>query len=298
MCTAISFLTKDHYFGRNLDLEYSYDEMIAITPRRFPFPFRHTNTLNPHFSLIGMAYIQDKYPLYYEATNEVGLSMAGLDFPEYTDYKQKNPEKDNITPFEFIPWILGQCKSVSEAEALLHNINLLDENFSAELPLSPLHWIISDSISSITIESLKDELKVYKNPLGVLTNTPTFDEHLSDFNPSAVPPGGWSSSARFSRASYVKLHSVCENSESESVSQFFHILSAVEQPKGWKVTDDYRYKHTIYSSCCNTTKGIYYYKTYNNSQITAVDMHHENLDSTQLISYPLIKTQQIRIQNR
>ena len=97
MCTAISFPTKDHYFGRNLDLEYSYDESVTITPRNFPFYFRHQKPLPTHYAMIGMAYIYEEYPLYYEATNEKGLSMAGLNFPENAEYQMYKEEMDNVT---------------------------------------------------------------------------------------------------------------------------------------------------------------------------------------------------------
>lgn len=298
MCTAISLLSKDHYFGRNLDLEYSYEETVTITPRNFPLTFRRKSTLAKHYAMIGIAYIQKNYPLYYEAINESGLSMAGLHFPEYTDYKPYTPSMDNITPFEFIPWILGQCQTVAEARPLLTHINLWNENFSEELPLTPLHWMLSDSRISLVIESTKAGLKIYDNPTGVMSNAPTFDVHLNNLKSHSSIPGDWSSQSRFIRAVQVKRHSVYPACESERVSHFFHILSSVEQPKGCNMIEKDLYKYTIYSSCCNTSKGIYYYKTYDNSQITAVDMKRENLDSKHLISYPLIKDQQIRVQNR
>ena len=103
MCTAISLRTSDHYFGRNLDLEYCYTESVVITPRNFTLTFRHKLPLKKHLAMIGMAYVCDGYPLYYDATNEAGLSMAGLNFPEYADYKPAAARKDNSTPFEFIP---------------------------------------------------------------------------------------------------------------------------------------------------------------------------------------------------
>ena len=289
MCTAISFLSKDHYFGRTLDLEYSYEETVTITPRNYPLHFRRKNTLESHFALIGMAYVQKQYPLYYEATNEYGLSMAGLHFPRYAKYKLEDSSKDNITPFEFIPWILGQCKTVEESRHLLDNINLWNENFSEDLPLTPLHWMISDSRHSIVIESTEKSFKVYKNPTGVMTNTPAFDQHLHNLKKDDTIPGDNSSQSRFLRAVHVKNNSVHPVDECERISQFFHILGSVEQTKG--------HKYTVYSCCCNTCKGIYYYKSYNNSQITAVDLHRENLDSAHLISYPLIRSQQIRMQN-
>ena len=326
MCTAISLKTNDHYFGRNLDLEYSYKETVTITPRNYIFEFCKMGKMESHFAMIGMAYIADGYPLYYDATNEKGLSIAALNFPQNAHYKPFCVEKDNITPFELIPWILGQCGTVGEAEKLLEQINILNENFSDELPLSPLHWIISDKERSITLESVKAGIKVYDNPAGVLTNNPTFDYQLFNLNnymslTNDAPqntfaldnnlqlktysrgmgamglPGDFSSVSRFVRATFVKMNSVSGESENESVSHFFHILQSVAMPRGCvKVSED-NYAITIYNSCCNTDRGIYYYTTYDNNQINAVDMHKENLNGNALIAYPLKKDQSINCQN-
>ena len=327
MCTAITYKTSDHYFGRNLDLECSYGESVTITPRNFAFNFRKMGALANHFAIIGMAYVVDDYPLYYDATNEKGLSMAGLNFPNYASYKPYCAGKDNITPFELIPWLLGQCSTVADVENLLARINILEENFSDQLPLSPLHWIIADKERSITLEAVQDGIKIYDNPVGVLTNAPPFEHHLLNLNnymqlTSEEPqnsfggqntnlklkaysrgmgalglPGDASSMSRFVKASFVKLNSVSSNSEEESVSQFFHILKSVEMPRGMVHLGKYLYEITVYSSCCNINKGIYYYTTYDNSQISAVDMHKENLDGGALISYPLDKTTKINFQN-
>ena len=323
MCTAASYKTKDHYFGRNLDYEFSYSETVTVTPRNYPFHFRRMGDMPTHYAMIGMAFVQQDYPLYYDATNEKGLSMAGLNFPGNADYKPEAPGADNVTPFEFIPWILGQCATVAQAREKLARLSLLNEDFSAQLPLSPLHWMISDANESIVVESVKDGLKVYDNPVGVMTNNPTFDFHLTNLaNYMTVSrqdpenrfsdhlqlapysrgmggiglPGDLSSASRFVKAAFTRLNSLTGDSESESVSQFFHILGSVAQQKGCcQVAHGFEY--TIYSSCCNTDKGIYYYTTYENSQITGVDMRRENLDGTALVSYPLITGQQIRMQN-
>jgi len=298
MCTAISFLTKDHYFGRNLDLEYSYEETITITPRHFSLPFRKKLPLKKHFAMIGTAYIQEDFPLYYDAVNEAGLAMAGLNFPEYAKYQPFMTKKDNITPFELIPWVLGQCTNVAEAHILLSNTNLLSESFNEELPLTPLHWLISDKTCSIVAEPLKGGLKIYENPVGVLTNSPTFDIQLFQLKHSMSLPGDWSSQSRFIKASFVKTHSVCNSSESDSISQFFHILNSVEYQRGCTPEENGSFDITVYSNCYNTDKGIYYYRTYHNSQISAIDMSKENLDNNSLISYPMIKNQQIHYQNK
>ena len=110
-------------------------------------------------------------------------------------------------------------------------------------------------------------------------------------------PGDLSSQSRFVRVAFVKMNSISGDSEKESVSQFFHILGSVDQQRGCCELEEGKYEITIYTSCCNATKGIYYYTSYDNHQITAVDMHRENLDGEQLVRYPLIKEEQIRLQN-
>ena len=323
MCTAITYYTKDHYFGRNLDLEFSYKETVTITPRNYPFKFRKVKEIDNHYAIIGMAFVAGNYPLYYDAINEKGLGMAGLNFPTNADYKEEKENKDNIAPFEFIPWILSQCANLDEAKELLSKINIANINFSDELPASPLHWIIADKNSSITVESVKDGLKIYDNPVGVLTNNPTFDIHLFNLNNymglsieqpennfskklnldtysrgmgGLGLPGDLSSASRFVKATFTKMNSLSGTSESESISQFFHILGSVEQ-RGLVHMGEDKYEITIYSSCCNMDKGIYYYTTYENGQITGVDMHKENLDGTELVNYDLVKGQQILMQN-
>ena len=312
MCTAINFISADSYFGRNLDLERSYGERVVITPRNYSLAFRTLPYLESHYAMIGMATVVNDYPLYYEATNEKGLSMAGLNFPGNAHYSACQEGKDNVTPFEFIPNILGRCKDIYEAKDLLGSINLVNINFSEELPLSPLHWIISDRHGSITVESVKEGLKVYDNPYGVLTNNPTFDYHLMNINNymglhEGFPenrlsgkhsfntyslgmgalglPGDYSSASRFVRAVFIKEKSPCFQSEKESVSHFFHILGSVAMPKGCVLTKNGECEYTRYSCCCNADKGIYYYTTYNNSTVTAVDMHSVNLDGRKIYTF-------------
>lgn len=324
MCTAISFTTKNHYFGRNLDLEHSLQEQVTVTPRRYPFLFRNGKKLESHHAMIGIAVVAENYPLYYDATNEKGLSVAGLNFPENAVYQLVEEGKDNVAPFELIPWIVGQCETVGEARGLLENMNVARIPFSEAFPLTPLHWIISDREESITVEAVKEGLRVYDNPVGVLTNNPAFDIQLfqlnyfmalSPDNPTnhfcqslklhpysrgmgaMGMPGDWSSTSRFVKAAFAKMNSLTGDSESEGLSQFFQIMGSVAMPRGCVQVEGGLYEMTEYTSCCNTDQGIYYYTSYENSQITAVDMHREDLDGTELAAYPLIRGQQIRWQN-
>ena len=314
MCTAVSYKTKKHYFGRNLDLERGYSEGMVITPRNFHFSFRCAEEYNNHYALIGMAAVVNNYPLYFEATNEKGLSMAGLNFPQNAYYGEVSCDKENIAPFELIPYVLGRCDTVDDATRLLNKVNIVDLSFSDELPNTPLHWIVSDSCKSITFECTEEGQKIYDNPLGVLTNNPTFDYHLTNINNymglhegsagnAMCPnhalsnyslgmgalglPGDFSSASRFVKAVFVKEKSVCDGSEKESVNQFFHILRSVAMPKGCVMTASGEYEYTRYSSCCNTDTQTYYYTTYNNSEIKKVDMHTVKLDGDKLYVYPI-----------
>lgn len=324
MCTAATYKTKDFYFGRTLDYEFSYKDEVTITPRNFPFHFIEKGNIDTHYAIIGMAYVTKNYPLYYDAINEKGLAMAGLNFVGNAVYKEKIEGYDNIAQFEFIPWLLSQCATVREARGLIEKMNLLNIPFNDKLPLAQLHWIIADSKEAITVESVKEGIKIYQNPVGVLTNNPPFDKqmfelnnymHLSTKSPEnkfskdlnletysrgmgAIGlPGDLSSQSRFIRASFVKMNSVSADTENESVSQFFHILNCVDQQRGCCQLENGKYEITIYTSCCNTNKGIYYYTTYNNHQITAINMHNENLDTSEIITYPIIKEEQIKMQN-
>ena len=324
MCTAATYKTKDFYFGRTLDYEFSYGDEITVTPRNYAFNFRHTSACTSHYAIIGMAHIVGNYPLYYDAINEKGLGMAGLNFVGNAVYAKPVSGKENIDQFEFIPYILGKCANINEAKSLLASINLTDTPFSEKLPTAQLHWIIADENGCITVESMADGLHIYDNPVGVLTNNPPFETQMFLLNNymSLSPkqpqntfanglalnsysrgmgalglPGDLSSASRFARVAFTKMNSISADSENESVSQFFHILGSVDQQRGCCEVSEGKYEITIYTSCCNTTKGIYYYTTYNNHQISAVDMRKENLDSTELMRYPLIEEQQINFQN-
>ena len=311
MCTAICYRKNASYFGRNFDFDIGYGERVVITPRNYAIKMRCERAIISHYAMIGMATVVNDFPLYYEATNEKGLSMAGLNFPENAVYYEFAEEKDNITPFELIPWILAQCSCIDEAKALLGKINLVNVDFSEQLPLSPLHWMISDNKFSLVVEPLKDGLKIYDDPFEVLTNNPPFEYHYTNVSNymglcighatsqfrESIPmknyslgmgalglPGDFSSTSRFIRALFVKENSVSEDNEASNVNQFFHILNAVAMPKGCVLaTEDFEY--TLYSSCCNADRGIYYYTTYNNLEITAVNMHDVDLSSANLYIY-------------
>ena len=229
-----------------------------------------------------------------------------------------------MAQFEFIPWLLRQCATLAEARQLLQAVNLTGTPFSLHFPAAQLHWLLADATGALTLEPTAAGLQIYENPVGVLTNNPPFPQqlfalnnymHLSPRQPENtfapdVPlqaysrgmgalglPGDLSSGSRFVRAAFVRANSrSCEN-EAARVGQFFHILGAVEQQKGCCEVRPGEFEYTIYTSCWNAQRGVYYYTTYGCRQIHAVDMHRENLASTSLARYPMQTEEPIQFQN-
>lgn len=324
MCTAVAYNSESLYFGRTLDNDFSYNEEVTITPRNYTFKFRNRAEIKNHFAIIGMAYVCEEYPLYYDAMNEKGLCMAGLNFIGNAKYNENIHGKENVAQFELIPWILSQCQDINEAINLLNRTNITNDAFNKKLLPAELHWIIAYKDKSVTIESVNDGLKIYDNPVGVLTNNPPFELQLFSLNnyinlsPKDLKngfsdkielnkysrgmgalglPGDLSSQSRFIRAAFTKLNSFIAKSKKENISQFFHIMNTVEQTKGCCIIGNGEYEKTIYTSCCCAEEGIYCYTTYENRQVSAVNLNKENLDSNILIKYPLINKEQIKYQN-
>ena len=324
MCTAAAYLTKDFYFGRNLDYERSFGESVVITPRRWPLPLRHGAALETHYAMIGMAHMRDGFPLYYDAVNEKGLCIAGLNFVRSAVYQPVRTGAENVAQFELIPWLLGRCATLAEARTLLARTSITDTPFCDGLPAARLHWMIADRTGCIVAEPVADGLRVYDDPAWVLTNEPPFPMQLFALNNYAqlspeppvnrfapsLPltaysrgmgamglPGDLSSQSRFVRAAFVRMNAVSGDSETESLSQLFHILGSVEQQRGCCRLDGGECELTLYTGCCNADRGVYYYTTYDNGQITAVDMHREELDGTEPVSYPLVTEMHLRWEN-
>lgn len=309
MCTAISLCGKKHFFGRNLDFEHSFGEKILITPRNFPLNFRHTDSIHSHYAMIGMGIVSDGYPLYFDATNEKGLSMAGLLFSGYAHYHNINPECTNLAPFEVIPWVLFQCADTEEAKELLGKISITNTHFSHEYPNTPLHWIISDKKSSIVLESLREGIKIYDNPTHVLTNSPPFEMQIFNLNNymplSPFPPenkfsdklnlrtysrgmgalglpGDFSSASRFVRAAFFRAN--CKNQKNEA-ALLFDMLKNLSPLPGCVITEDGKEEITLYSSCVDTERGIYYYTTYGENKVSSVSLHEHDLTSDTLATF-------------
>lgn len=316
MCTAICF---NNLFGRTLDHHEGYGEQVAILPRLGRFPFKAMPPMEPHLAIMGMATMVKGVPLFYDGMNERGLFMAGLLFAGNAVYLPHKKERYNLAPYELIPWILGQCPDLKAAKALLLRVNLLDLPFSSEYPLSPLHWIVADSSGALTLEPTAEGLKIYENPLGILTNNPPFDyqmTHLTDYLnlTSAYPadrftcqellapysrgmgaiglPGDWSSASRFVRAAFMKSHAPA----APSLADYFHLLDGVAVPQGAALSKEGSPIITRYSCCCDPQKGLYCYATYQNRNLSAVSFSQVDLDSAEPMAFVLDRRESICFQ--
>jgi len=188
-------------------------------------------------------------------------------------------------------------------------LNIIDNPFAKNLPITSLHWHIADKNGSITVEQTTDGLKIYDNPADILTNNPTFPFHIENIkqyqkltsafpNTESMPfglgfgaiglPGDFSPASRFIRADFL-----LRETNRHDVTQLFHILKSVSIPKGAVLTPQSKPHKTIYTSCMDDESMTYFYTTYENSRITAVRPSKEMLSGTSLIELPLKKSDDI-----
>lgn len=318
MCTALSLTLGEHCFARNLDLEYSLGESVIFTPGNFPLSFRYAGTLHSHHAILGAGVERQGYPLYYDGFNDRGLCMASLAFPEFAHYPA--PAAGSVAPFELTAWILGQCADVSEAENLLRSTHLGAIPFSPELPLTPVHWIVSDGRRCLVLEPREYGLDVRENPAFVLANSPPLDYHLQNLRQylhlsprqpengmapgmaltgcsrgiGAVGlPGDLSSPSRFLRAVYGLQH--CP-ADADPLNQALHILDTVSQTRGLVQLEN-GLEYTRYTGVCCPDRGLYVYTTYENRCPTAVDIHGLDQEGRTLRCFPMERRQRLHTVN-
>lgn len=322
MCTGLALETKDglHLFGRNMDIEYSFNQSIIFIPRNFKCVNKsNKKELTTKYAVLGMGTIFDDYPTFADGMNEKGLGCAGLNFPVYVSYSKEDIEgKTNIPVYNFLLWVLANFSSVEEVKEALKNANIVDIPISENIPNTTLHWMISDITGkSIVVEQTKEKLNVFDNNIGVLTNSPTFDWHVANLNQyvglryNQVPefklgdqsltalgqgtglvglPGDFTPASRFIRVAFLRDAMIKNDKDSIDLIEFFHILNNVAMVRGSTRTIEEKSDLTQYTSCMCLEKGIYYYNTYENNQINAIDMNKENLDGNEIKTYKYNKT--------
>ena len=306
MCTSLKLKYKDSYvFGRNLDLEYHFNEGVIALNKDYSMRYKFLNSENTNKKIMGIGSLIDEYPLFAEAMNEDGLCIAGLNYPGNAYYNDDiDDKKINLAPYEFINFILIHAKSVEEVKELVKRINLVAKPFKDSLPLSYLHYLVSDKDQSIVIEPNRDGIKVYDNPYEVLTNNPSFNFHLENIkqygnlsnkyhlnnltkNDELKPfciglnahglPGDSSSPSRFVKTVYLKEKMKENLNEKDNlINEAFHIFECVSVTKGAALTSEGRSEITIYTSVLDPINFVYYYKTY--ESISVKEIKYNDVD--------------------
>lgn len=313
MCTGVRFTDKSGnlFFGRNLDVPMNYGEKIVITPRNYPIPYRFIEAKETKRAIIGVGIAVDKYPLYFDCVGESGLSIAGLDFLGYAHFTPKPIEgKINLTPYELMLWVVDEFDSVRDLKEALKNVNLVNDPFNSSMPVASLHWIVSDKEQSIVIEQTETKgLVAYDNPVGVLTNSPEFDWHLTNLtnylniNPQDAPakmwgtkdvepfgvgtgglglPGEAMSPSRFVRIAYYNNHYPVEDTEVKNVAKFFNMLKAVAMVEGSVVDSSQKNVATAYTSCYSVANKTCYFNRLHDFTIQSAQLDDSNVSAREL----------------
>ncbi|MBD7915391.1 choloylglycine hydrolase family protein [Clostridium sp. Sa3CUN1] len=328
MCTALSIKSKEgnNFFGRNMDLEYNFNQSVIVIPRNYKYENKVTGKMvGGKYAIIGMGSVIDNHAAMADGMNEKGLACAGLNFAGYAYYEENKVEgKENIAPYDFILWVLFNHETVDEVKEAINNIELVNVPLNEKYPVPTLHWMVVDkSGKSIVIEKTKSKFSIYDNTVGVLTNNPTFDWQLTNLNeyiglteehPKETKwcdqeikalgvgagtrgiPGDFASVSRFVRIAFIKSR-MPEVDNISAIPQFLHMLDYVAMVKGGAMTPEGKEDFTLYSSCMNQEKGIYYYKTYSNNRINAIDINKEDLNESKVKVFPYLINEDINYQN-
>lgn len=314
MCTAIRFNDDkgNFYFGRNLDWTFDYGEKVVITPREYHYNSAFLGELAPkHGALIGMAIIEENKPLYFDAANEAGLAVAGLNFPGYAAFAPAPLEnKTNVAAYEFPLYLLFNFSSVDEAIAALENVALIAKPVNEKYPVAPLHYFLADKTRSVVIEYTHNGMEIYPNDIDVLTNQPGFNWHrenlrnylnlfpnfprlvtwgnakMSAFGTGALLsglPGGYAPADRFVRAAYFNSHYPTQTSEAENLTRLFRTLNCTAMVDGAGFASDGKPEITLYTGGYSSQTKTYYSNTYHDFALSAVSLNDYNLNSAELI---------------
>lgn len=312
MCTSILINTDDNnnILARTLDLSEEICLKVTFVPRNYNWINESDNSLNKtKYALIGMASNVYNHPAFSDGVNEKGLTCASLYLNKLTRFDINNSDtKINIVAYNFILWVLSQFQNLDEVISALKYINLVGNFKGITVEVPALHWILSDSSSkSIVIEKTCEGLKVYNNPIGVLTNSPDFNtqvmnlynyvsvtpyqkednmwgmfklQALSEGTGGLGLPGDFTSQSRFVRAAF--LRNVIEPSPDEisGIINAFKILSNCTILKGAIINNINTFTYSRYVCAVCSESCTYYYSMYEGNEINAISLFKEDLNSS------------------
>nr|WP_317413270.1 linear amide C-N hydrolase [uncultured Solibaculum sp.] len=330
-CSALSWSTQDqkHLWGRNFDFNrLAEGSKVSYIPSGTEYytcgtsvehnldkDTRHTST----YAAVGTGFfLVPSTPVLYEGINEKGLMGGQLYYRNFSHFEDiARPGTTKLQPPFAVFHLLAQCATVQEvADMMEKDITLMAIPMFGTVPT--IHWAFSDRTGeSIVIEPDADGLKIYRNTIGVMTNSPSYSWHrlnllnyvgIRDLDYDALDlegdrleqcfsgsgaqglPGDWSSPSRFIRLAFLKKFGVKGKDEKQGVANMFHLFQSVAFPLGMiRVseqgpitqydTEIVPYDYTIYTSVMCAESLRFYFTTYEDQSIQYVDLND-------LMAYP------------
>lgn len=313
MCTCITLRSDDnkHLLARTMDFSFELDAEMGVFPRKSKLNFSLTDSVEEHYAFLGLTKDVGNYYL-ADGLNEHGLSAAALYFEGYAKYIAKEEAvKEMLAPHELVMWMLAKCKDVKEVIEQFDLIDIVDEKISFLGVTTPLHWVFADaSGDSVVIEIVSSGMNIHENKLGVLTNSPDYNWHLTNvrnyigldqhqvparemFGMEFTPfgqgsgtfglPGDFTPPSRFIKTLYAKLSAKKVSSADQLVISAAHILNGVDIPKGSVITQRDTIDYTQYTAYILLNESKYYYRLYDSLEIVEVNLKDYDLDQRDII---------------
>lgn len=304
MCTAITFRNQNHeqIFGRTMDFHFILDPHLVVFPAETPWENVIGQTYADRFAVAGIARHAKNLFVMFDGINEEGLAGGMLYFNGFGSFPQSLPQdrKAQVPALDFLHYALGACASLDELRSLLAHTSLVGVRDNITDSVAPIHWMFVDTTGEcLVVEQTATGLHIHVNPVGVMTNSPDFLWHMTNLrnylevtpeqaeqadwdsfkmtsfgqaNGTSALPGGYTSPARFVRTVYQKLHMAKPQSMQDSIVSGFHMLEGVTLPDGVVKASSGTFDYTQYTVMIDMKNKVYYFKTYENPQITRVNI--------------------------
>ncbi|VAX19173.1 Choloylglycine hydrolase [hydrothermal vent metagenome] len=322
-CTGIKLKTKDGktVSGRTLEFGVEVSTSLVAVPKNYQFIGKTDNgdglKYKTKYSMTGLITFNDINIA--DGMNSTGLSSGAFYFPTFAEYTPLTKENQSkaLSPVDFNNWVLAQFSTADEVKKAIENNEVIIvptvlDGWGTTAP--PFHYVVYDkSGKSIVIEPIKGKLVVHDNPIGVMTNSPGFDWHMTNLrnytnlkteNAKSMTidgvtfyqlgqgsgmngiPGDFTPPSRFVRATAFSVTALPTETTFDAIKDVFHILNNFDIPKGFsrEVVDDKVYADYTQVTLArdpNTLK--FYYKTYNNQRIKEFDLNSFDATSKNIL---------------
>ncbi|NYT67168.1 linear amide C-N hydrolase [Pusillimonas noertemannii] len=324
-CTSFLIRSTDGgaVYGRTMEFGFELESRAMVIPRAYKLSStgpdgKPAMSWTGKYAAVGLNALG--LTALVDGMNEKGLAGGVLYFPGYAGYAdpaKADPAK-SLAPWDFLTWALTNHATVAEVKAALSDVAVINVIQEALKIAPPLHYTLHDATgASLVIEPIDGKLKVYDNPLGVMTNSPSFDWHLTNLSNYVklssvnapplkvggvtIPPLGQGSGllgipgdgtppSRFVRALGYTLSAEPVASGPQSVRLAEHIVNNFDIPKGWVRDKDQGsepLEYTQWSSVADLSNRSYYVKTYDDPVLRGIDLKTVDLDAKEVLSIEL-----------